>query len=199
MCLKSRFSRGVTDKPVHECAAIGSNCGFMTSRDVVHYEEAPLGFFGTVGVHHPCGIHVRLKTSTVAVLFCKWVLRDELDYILDLDEGRLDHMMNGTDFWRTWSFIDDWAFLRDIPELRTVYVARDHSWIIYERCTSLEDHESVSDFIIGRSSGDDELTHLIDQYDDNRLGEILCLWKHRSTCPGPTIQPVTCSATPSSA
>jgi hypothetical protein len=170
-------SRSPAADPVRKCAAAqGHDCGFLMPSDVVHYDETPIGFAETSDVHHPCGIPRALKSRTVSVLFADGVLQELLDYILRLDRDLLDDIVRGKDYWKIWSFLQDWAFLKDNPQLQTLYVGWKRSHVVYERCASLEEFDSTADFALGRGDDNgDELTALVDLYDDDRLAELSSL------------------------
>lgn len=160
--------------------AQGHDCGFLMPSDVVHYDETPIGFAETSEAHHPCSIPRVLQSRSVSVIFADGVLQELLDYILRLDLDLLDAIVRGKDYWKIWSFLQDWTFLKDNPQLKTLYVGWKRSHVVYERCDSLGEFESAADFALGRGSDDsngdgDELTALVDLYDDDRLAELSSL------------------------
>lgn len=169
--------RGPAADSMRKCAGVqGHDCGFLMPSDVVHYDETPIGFAETSNVHHPCGIPRALQSRTVSALFADGVLQELLDCILRLDLDLLDDIVRGKDYWKIWSFLQDWAFLKDNPQLQTLYVGWKRSHVVYERCASLEEFESAADCALGRGDDNgDEQTALVDLYDDDRLAELLSL------------------------
>lgn len=160
----------VYDHVVHrKCAGMIPNCSFVMPRDVVYYDRRP-------NMHQLCIIPTELETSTVAVrLHMPYVFPDHLNYIMNLDEGTLDKMIKGEDRHKTMSFIRDWAFLKDIPTMQTLYVRCERHYITYELCDSYMEWSATCNIAASPYSSDLSVSCLVDLDDSNRLGEVLSL------------------------
>lgn len=137
-----------------------SNCGFLMGRDVVHY-TFPFDFSEVIEdsgtdaaavVHHPRKIPSVLGTTTVAV---------SLAGLPPL------HYFNGG----IWNAMAKWSFLKDMKSLETLYIVLSSSSIIYERNTAKIIPKSICDY----TGWDDNVSVLVDIYDDQRLAEITSL------------------------